>query len=444
VRRENTGVFVSYEYIRKARQMLDKFDLAVLSVGYRFAHQAHRAIGRLHTNTANGRNEMDYAKHGVFLAPTENWNDEPLFYQTGNGVDDCTNVILGHTITTAPSSADAVRLFRACVLPKSLTLPDHLKHKAQHWDAYGVPQLVAIDNSSDLRARSSMLMYFLLGVIVLLIPVERGDYKGSVERWHETLFTRLINALAGSVPSLYKFTTPQQQRIIKEAKMKAKYTVAEYEAKLVDMQNTYNHEKDTRFGKPRIQIWRDAQDVAPLILPTGRLQTRAAFSLTYSVALRNEGVEVEYLKYNSPALNDLYRVHPERQDIRVDVKLEPDDVRSVIVFAQDVYEPIEAFLTTQRINFPLTLEMLRIIQRRLAGQGYPEFAWQENDYELVYNVVHELQTGPRIAVPGVTHRRDAQAATHAAGIPTLTPPGSATAQDDLAKLINATNLNERK
>jgi len=92
----------------------------------------------------------------------------------------------------------------------------------------------------------------------------------------------------------------------------------------------------------------------------------------------------------------------------------------------------------------LTLEMLRIIQRRLVGQGYPEFKWQENDYELVYNVVHELQTGPRVPVTGVSHRRDAQAATHAAGIPTLAPPGSVTAQDDLATLLNATNPHERK
>jgi hypothetical protein len=444
MRRENTDVFVSYEYIRKAREKLDKFDLACLSVGYRFADQAYRAIGRLHTNIPNGRSELDYAKHGVFLFPTANWNDEPLFYQTGNGIDDFSDLILGHTITTAPSSADAVRLFRACVLPKSLTLPENLKHKAQHWDAFGIPQLVAIDNSSDFRARSSMLMYFLLGVIVLLIPVQRGDYKGSIERLHETLFTRLIRGLAGSVPNLFPFTAPQQQRLIKAAKLKAKHTVAEYEEKLTDMENTRNHEKDRRVGKPRIQVWRDAQDVAPLILPTGRLQIRAAFSLTYSVALRNEGVEVEYLKYNSPALNDLYRVLPENHSVRVDVKLDPDDVRSVIVFAQDVFEPIEAFLTTHRIDFPLTLEMLRIIQRRLVGQGYPEFKWQENDYELVYNVVHELQTGPRVPVTGVSHRRDAQAATHAAGIPTLAPPGSVTAQDDLATLLNATNPHERK
>jgi hypothetical protein len=261
---------------------------------------------------------------------------------------------------------------------------------------------------------------------------------------HETLFTRLIRGLAGSVPNLFPFTAPQQQRLIKAAKLKAKHTVAEYEEKLTDMENTRNHEKDRRVGKPRIQVWRDAQDVAPLILPTGRLQIRAAFSLTYSVALRNEGVEVEYLKYNSPALNDLYRVLPENHSVRVDVKLDPDDVRSVIVFAQDVFEPIEAFLTTHRIDFPLTLEMLRIIQRRLVGQGYPEFKWQENDYELVYNVVHELQTGPRVPVTGVSHRRDAQAATHAAGIPTLAPPGSVTAQDDLATLLNATNPHERK
>ena len=444
MRRQNTGVFVSYEYIRQAREKLDKFDLACLSVGYRFADQAHRAIGRLHTNMPLGRNEMDYAKHGVFLLPTANWNAEPLFYQTGNGIDDFSNVILGHTITTAPSSADAVRLFRACVLPKSLSLPENLKHKAQHWDAFGIPQLVAIDNSSDFRARSSMLMYFLLGVIVLLIPVERGDFKGSIERWHGTLFTRLIKGLAGSVPDLYKFTAPQQQRLIKKAKLKAKYTVAEYEEKLTDKEIEYSHEKDARFGKPRIQIFRDAQDVAPLILPTGRLQIRAAFSLTYSVALRNEGVEVEYLKYNSAALNDLYRVFPAIQNIRVDAKLGPDDVRSVIVFAPDIYEPIEAFLTTQRIDFPLTLEMLRIIQRRLAGQGYPEFAWRENDYELVYAMAHELQTGPRVPVTGVTHRRDAQAATHAAKMPALAAPGSASAQEDLAKLINATNPNERK
>lgn len=423
--------------------MLDKFELAYLSVGYRFAHQAHRAIGRLHTNMPNARTEMDYSKQGVFLFPNENWNDEPLFYQTGIAVDDFANLFLGHTITTAPSSADVVRLFKASVLPKALTLPDRLKHYAQSWDAYGIPQLVAIDNSSDFRAGYSMLMYLLLGVIVLLIPVERADYKGTVERMHGTLLSRFIKALPGYVPNIYAFTAPQQQRLIKAAKLKAKLTVAEYEEKLTDNELTLNYEKDTRFQKSRIQIWRDAQEVAPLIIPTGRLQIKALFSLTYRVALRNEGVEVEYLKYNSTALNALYRVNPDISAL-VDVKLEPDDVLSVLVFAEGVDGPIEAFLNTQRINFSLSLEVLKIIQRRLKGQGYPDLEWQNNDYELLYKTFYELQTGPRIAVPGVTHRRDAQAATHAAGIPTIPPPGSATARDDLANLLNVTNPNERK
>ncbi len=407
----------SYEFVRQLHLGDDKFDEKVRLLGKLHAIQDERQIGRLHTYYPGQRTELDYTKYGVWLFPNEKWN-EPLFYYTGTGIDHTSKVIKGFTITVDPSARDAVRLYRNCVLPKSLWLPQSLRHYAQHWDVFGTEVYVVVDNATDLTANAIILMFMINGVIVLRMPPRRGDLKGGVERNQQTIETRVVSRLQGYVSNKYTGLDPRHKKIRDRAKAKANMTVADYQAKLVEGIHEHNHDPHPDFKKPRIQVWRDGQEQAPLVLPTGRLQLRTTFALTYEATLTREGVQAETLMFNSPELHAVYRVHTGK---KVHVKLDPDDVRSVLVFVPQLDEPIEAFLTTFDLDFPISLELIRVLLKRLEARHTGNEVWKEDIGFHFLDELQRVQSGPMTPTPGKTTRSDAQAATHAVALPTVTP-----------------------
>ncbi|WP_324781131.1 Mu transposase C-terminal domain-containing protein [Thiobacillus sedimenti] len=412
-----TPVQVSYEFVRQNLQGVDKFEQKLRLLGALHAIQDERQIGRLHTYYPGQRTELDYTKYGVWLFPNENWN-EPLFYYTGTGIDHASKAIKGFTITVDPSARDAVRLYRNCVLPKALWLPPSLHHHAQGWDVFGIEVYVAVDNATDLTANAIILMFFINGVIVLRMPPRRGDLKGTVERTQQTIETRVVSSMPGYVSKKYTGLDPRYKKIRDRAKAKANMTVADFQARLVEGIQEHNHARHPDFKKPRIQVWRDGQEQAPLVLPTGRLQLRTTFALTYEATLTREGVQAETLMFNSPELHAVYRVHTGE---KVHVKVDPDDVRSVLVFVPQLNEPVEAFLSTFDLDFPMSLELIRVVLKRLEERYTGNEVWRE---EIGFHLLDELQrvqSGPMTRTPGKTKRSDAQAATHAVALPTVTP-----------------------
>lgn len=407
---------VSDELVRQLLLGVDKFDQKLRTLGKLHAVQDEREIGRLHTYYPGHRTELDYTKYGVWLFPNENWN-EPLFYYTGIGIDHHSKVIKGFTTTVDPAARDAVRLYRNCVLPKSLWLPESLRHHAQHWDVFGLEVIVVVDNATDLTANAIILMFMINGVIVLRMPPRRGDLKGGVERTQQTLETRFISSLPGYVPKKYAGLDPRYKKMRDRAKAKADMTIADFHTKFVEGVMTHNHDPHPDLKKPRIEVWRDGQEQAPLVLPTGRLQLRTAFALTYDVTLTREGVVAEELQFNSPELNLVYRQYSGK----VHVKLDPDDIRSVLVFVPQLVEPIEAFLSTFDLDFPMTLELMRVLLARLGDRFKGDEAWKESIGFHVLDELQRVQSGPMTPTPGKTRRSDAQAATHAEAAPAVVP-----------------------
>jgi hypothetical protein len=426
---------ISLEFVRQEHSSLNKFDQKMRMLGYLYATQSEREIGKLHTYYAGFRTELDYTKYGVFLFPNEGWN-EPIFYFTGIGIDHTATVIKGHTITTAPAARDAVRLYRNCVLPKSIWLPESLRHYAHHWDVFGYEVIVAMDNAPDLIANGVMLMILLSGAVPLRMPPGRGDLKGTVERTQETLEDSFISHLPGYVARTYAGLDPRYKKIRDRAKAKANMTVAQYDAKYVESILEFNHKAHPRLKKSRIQVWRDGQELAPLVLPTGRLQIRTTFALTYNPTLTREGVEVDSLKFNSDQLHHHYLTYTGK----VIVKLNPDDVRAVLVFLPHVNEPIEAFLTTFDIDFPVTLELLKLVLARWAERHGGSDAWQEDIGSAFLDELHLLQSGPHTPTPGKTTRSDAQAAMHAAAAPTAKPAREPTSKPSLESLLKNSKI----
>lgn len=408
---------VSYELLRQKVLRVDKFEHKLRLLGALHAIQDERQIGRLHTYYPGQRTELDYTKYGIWLFPNEKWN-EPLFYYTGTGIDHTSKVIKGFTITVDPSARDAVRLYRNCVLPKALWLPSSLRHYAQHWDVFGIEVYVVVDNATDLTANAIILMFMINGVIVLRMPPRRGDLKGGVERNQQTIETMVVSRLPGYVPKKYVGLDMRYKKARDRAKSRANMTVADYQTKLVEGILKHNHDPHPDFKKPRIQVWRDGQEQAPLVLPTGRLQLRTTFALTYEATLTREGVQAEELMFNSPELHALYRVHTGE---KVHVKVDPDDVRSVLVFVPKIDEPVEAFLTTFDLDFPISLELIRVLLKRLEARHTGNDVWKEDIGFHFLDEMQRVQSGPMTPTPGKTRRSDAQAATHAVALPTVTP-----------------------
>ena len=93
----------SLETIRWYLARTDKLEHKVALLGERYAIQAVRPIGSLHTHYPGQRSELDYTKFGLYLYPTEHSNEPQLFF-IGVGLDHSSAVCKGCTITTAPAS----------------------------------------------------------------------------------------------------------------------------------------------------------------------------------------------------------------------------------------------------------------------------------------------------------------------------------------------------
>lgn len=158
-------------------------------------------------------------------------------------------------------------------------------------------------------------MFFANGVIVLRMPPRRGDLKGTVERNQGTFESQYIATLAGYVARTYTGLDPRYKKMRDRAKSKANLTVADYEAKLVEGVLEHNHAPHPDLRKPRISVWRDGQEQAPLVLPTGNLQLRTTFALTYEVKLTREGGALDQ---GDPVFHALERDATARGNVKTD------------------------------------------------------------------------------------------------------------------------------
>lgn len=351
---------ISQEMVRKVKRGIDKYQFKKNLTDSMCAEVTHRELKRLHTYFPGQRAELDHTHPSLLAFPNEQWT-EPLTYHLGLGTDHSSGVIKGHTLTTAPSGADTIRLYRRCVLPKLLWLPPELSDVALEWDVFGLDDLVAIDNGPENTSAHATLSLLHWGTIVLRLPPNRPDLKGGHERTNKTVEDQFLRTLPGFIPSNIKRTSHEYKRVLAKARREAKFLAKEVDAQFSRYVCEFNCAPHPRLKKPRIQVWREGQERAPILLPTGDIQLRSAFALTFHVSVSRQGVQVLELTFNS---SDLHKVWLHYSG-KVTVKLNPDDIRTVLVFVPKYVDPIEATLTTHEPpDFPVSLELYRFNRKR--------------------------------------------------------------------------------
>jgi hypothetical protein len=413
---------------------LKKFELTLASLGVRFAIQHERELTRLHTFLPGDRCELDYSKYGVFLRPNMAW-DEPVIFQVGLGVDHSSGVIKGYTVTAQPTAISSVRLYKNCVLPPRLWLRKELAEQyADKFDVCGIDRVVAVDNARDLRANVMARLFMLLGIIMLVVPPKRGDLKGKVERTILSLEQMFMQALPGYCPNVYRFTDPRNRWLRDKARKNARLTVAAFEELLLAAIVAYNWQDHPDFKKPRIIVYREGLASAPPLLPVGQMQMDSMFAMTYESKVTREGVKAETWHYNSSELQQFCRVDGPSAKVCIPV----DDVRTAIVFHEELVEPLRVPITTHRFDGPTPLEYARLVLSGNQDEA-SRVAWDaegQSALDDVLNRMVELQQSGRRRPDAPAHLATT-AASQAPHVPPVEPPRPRAVNDkDLADIFN--------
>jgi putative transposase len=109
-----------------------------------------------------------------------------------------TKIILGYYLSfQKPSYLSVMQCLLHSIRPK--TYVKELYPEIVHsWDAYGLPEVIVVDNAKQYYSASFDEACLQLGIITQYAPVKTPYYKPSIERMFGTLNTRLLHQLPGT------------------------------------------------------------------------------------------------------------------------------------------------------------------------------------------------------------------------------------------------------
>lgn len=115
-------------------------------------------------------------------------------------IDAYSKMVVGFYISfNAPSGHGVLQCLRRSILPKDEWLARFPDIKGG-WPAYGIPELIAVDNGTDLHSDALESACLEMGIQILFCGSKTPQHKGSIERFFRTMNTGLVHRLPPGYP----------------------------------------------------------------------------------------------------------------------------------------------------------------------------------------------------------------------------------------------------
>jgi putative transposase len=109
-----------------------------------------------------------------------------------------TKIILGYYLSFhKPSYLSVMQCLLHSIRPKTY-VRERYPEIVHTWDAYGLPEVIVVDNAKQYYSASFDEACLQLGIITQYAPVKTPYYKPSIERMFGTLNTKLLHQLPGT------------------------------------------------------------------------------------------------------------------------------------------------------------------------------------------------------------------------------------------------------
>lgn len=192
------------------------------------------------------------------------------------------------------------------------------------WQAFGVFDLLVVDNGLDLTSGGTREACAALGIDLLFTPPRSPWYKGTVERFGRTMNTRLVHWLPGT--TLGKATSDLGYNGADEAVLTFPVFKELLEQYITTIHNKTPSRK--RVLSPERMFINGCQSW-PVRVPTSMSEFDAAVALSKNAVLQQSGLTFLRLQYQSDSLGDLWNRSP--KGTRLQFKVNPLNLRTIQV-----------------------------------------------------------------------------------------------------------------
>lgn len=282
------------------------------------------AIGSVKVGSVLERIEIDHTP--LDLIVIDNLTKLPLGRPwLTMAIDAYSRMVVGfYTSFNAPSSHGVLQCLRRAILPKDDWLARFPDIKEQ-WPAYGIPDLIAVDNGTDLHSDALEAACLEMGIQILFCGSKTPQHKGAIERFFRTMNMGLIHRLPGTVFSNVdaRGDYPAEDKAVIDM-----VTLVHLLTKwVVDIYNVSPHRG---IGGRPLDRWLESAERRIIELPVYPQQLEVMTGIPAKRTLFHYGIELEGLHYNSDLLQSIRRRSGENRPVKL--KYYEDSVAHIHVF----------------------------------------------------------------------------------------------------------------
>lgn len=364
-----------HRYLRR----LDRYSVDAARLSKRAADRDYRAVlGVQKTRRILERWEIDHTPLDLIVF------DEVSRLPHGRpwvtvAIDKYSRMIVGIYIGFGnPSAYSVLQCLRQAILPKQEVLAQ-FDEITLPWLARGIPEMIVLDNGMEFHSAALIKACEELNIQIQFCPAKRPEYKGAVERFFRTISQDLIHRLPGTT-----FSNIRQRGDYESEKMAAIGFRTLHALIYKWIVEVYHQQVHCGIGMSPARKWEMGERERIIEYPAHPDQLRVITGHAADRMLFRYGVEINGLKYNSSALQTIYRRFGERH--KVGLKFYEDDVGHIHVF-----DPTEkSYLQVPAVDLEyaagLTLHQHEMIREKLR-----EEAKTNTDLPMLLAKKHELQ-----------------------------------------------------
>jgi putative transposase len=296
-------------------------------------------------------------------------------------LDKYSRMVVGFYISfNAPSSYAVLQCLKQMILTKDALLK-RIPDIKNEWPAFGIPDLLALDNGMDLHAEALQKACLELGTQILYCPAATPEMKASVERFFRTINQGLIHKLPGSTFSNIGERGDYPAEDMAAIDME---TLVQLITKwVVDVYNVTPHRG---IGDTPLNKWNESAKHRMIEFPVYPAQLDVITGVPATRTVFHYGIELEGLHYNNSQIQEIRKISGE--NMRVELKFYEDQVAYI-----DAFDPYtKEYLRVEAVHEDYAKDLhreahrlARVQARKKYGEQYsmPQLAVARHDIELI-------------------------------------------------------------
>jgi putative transposase len=223
------------------------------------------------------------------------------------------------------------------------------------WCAYGIPEVIVVDNGREFHSKSFEDACYQLGSQVLYAPIRHAWYKGSVERYFGTLNQQLLHSQPGTTFS--NIFERGDYDSSKNALITFKVLEEIVHTYIIDV---YHQSPHRGISDVPAKVWDASMSVYPPALPRSSKDLEVLVGLSVRRTLTGKGIEFKGLFFNDSRLSQIRRRFA-KGTRKVQIKVNPTDLSGVYVLDEMKREYLQVPAVNQEYARGLTLWQHKVI-----------------------------------------------------------------------------------